>query len=34
MSVDGSADYLEIEHTEDLLLGQDNSDFTVSFGLL
>ena len=34
MEVDGSADYLEIPHTEDLELGKDNADFTVSFGLL
>ena len=34
MEVDGSANYLEVAHTEDLELGKDNADFTVSFGLI
>ena len=33
MEVDGSETFLEIPHTEDLELGRDNADFTVSFGL-
>jgi hypothetical protein len=33
MEVDGSADYLEIPHTDILALGIDDHDFTVSFGL-
>jgi hypothetical protein len=34
MKVDGSADFLEVPHTDDLELGKDNADFTVSFGLI
>ena len=33
MTVDGS-NYLKIDHTNDLVLGADNGDFTVSLALI
>ena len=34
MVVNGVSDYLVIDHTDALALGQNNADFTVSFALL
>ena len=33
MTVDGINDYLVVDHTEALSLGQNNADFTVSFAM-